>query len=267
MSSFSVKEISKNGKVKYSSRCKQCHCEYERERYQMKKAFIEERKTKCLKCGESRKYVLDFHHIDPSTKSFTIGRIKKSSLEAIENEIDKCIVLCANCHREFHHINEEYGVSLEDYLNQKIEMKDFLSDEELDEVREEIKKHKTSLMNKSYLQDIKNGTLEKAFQDDFSDKNLIKSSTRNQINHCANCGKTISYSAIRCVECSNKARRIVERPSKEQLFVDICSKPIISVAEQYGVSDNTIRKWCRHYGLPYKRTDIARIKEQFPPLI
>lgn len=58
---------------------------------------------KCVKCGYN-KYAgaLDFHHLDPSKKDFTIARRKNCSLETIKPELDKCILLCRNCHAELH---------------------------------------------------------------------------------------------------------------------------------------------------------------------
>lgn len=104
------------GNQKYRGYCKECANALERERYQKKKHFIDSQKCQCAKCGDTRTYVLDFHHKDKDEKEFTIGRLKKGSLELIQNEINKCAVLCANCHREFHFLEKEQGISLEDYL-------------------------------------------------------------------------------------------------------------------------------------------------------
>lgn len=54
-------------------------------------------------CGDTRWYVLDFHHL--RDKSFAISEVisKGVSLETIKSEIEKCITLCANCHRELHY--------------------------------------------------------------------------------------------------------------------------------------------------------------------
>lgn len=58
----------------------------------------------CVRCGYS-KYLgaLDFHHRDPAQKDFGFGktRMRKWS-KTIEAELDKCDLLCANCHREVH---------------------------------------------------------------------------------------------------------------------------------------------------------------------
>jgi hypothetical protein len=53
----------------------------------------------CARCGyNSHPAALQFNHIDPSKKSFNIGENKRKSLESILLEIEKCEVLCANCH-------------------------------------------------------------------------------------------------------------------------------------------------------------------------
>jgi transcription elongation factor Elf1 len=83
-----------------------------------KKRFDEYKKTfKCVKCDEARYYVLDFHHIDPIKKEYGISSISKYSLERIKKEIEKCVVLCSNCHREFHHLEREQKITIKQYLN------------------------------------------------------------------------------------------------------------------------------------------------------
>lgn len=74
--------------------------------------FINSFKTPCVKCGESRFYVIDFHHVDPNQKLFSIsdGQKAHKSKEEVINEIKKCVCLCKNCHKEFHYF---YGVKSE----------------------------------------------------------------------------------------------------------------------------------------------------------
>ena len=54
----------------------------------------------CAWCRFKHPCVLQFHHIDPETKSFDISSVyqKNRSWSEIEAEIDKCIILCGNCH-------------------------------------------------------------------------------------------------------------------------------------------------------------------------
>ena len=55
------------------------------------------------KCGESDPACLDFHHAgDNKEKNVSILVNSSSSIKTIENEINKCIVLCSNCHRKKH---------------------------------------------------------------------------------------------------------------------------------------------------------------------
>lgn len=57
----------------------------------------------CSRCPEKDKRCLDFHHTDPSKKDETISRlIRAGSKKRLEEEMKKCIVLCANCHRKEH---------------------------------------------------------------------------------------------------------------------------------------------------------------------
>lgn len=54
----------------------------------------------CQCCGEVESVSLDFHHIDPQSKSFGLGLGKWStSFDRIRAEMEKCLLLCSNCHR------------------------------------------------------------------------------------------------------------------------------------------------------------------------
>jgi len=73
----------------------------------------------CLKCGENRNHLLDFHHVDPNQKDFQISQGERYGWKRIKEEIDKCIVLCSNCHRDFHYQEKQTGMNIEDYLKTK----------------------------------------------------------------------------------------------------------------------------------------------------
>jgi len=56
--------------------------------------------SECMDCGLSDPRVLQFHHRDPTLKKGSISRMTKNgySLKKLKEEIDKCDILCANCH-------------------------------------------------------------------------------------------------------------------------------------------------------------------------
>lgn len=61
------------------------------------------RTLSCVLCGESEPCCLDFHHKDPSQKEYSISSAPRhKSFKKIMIEIEKCVVLCSNCHRKVH---------------------------------------------------------------------------------------------------------------------------------------------------------------------
>lgn len=71
-------------------------------RRKIKAMAIEYKGGRCQLCGYQRyQGALELHHIDRTTKSFGIGdKGYTRSWEKVKAELDKCALLCANCHRE-----------------------------------------------------------------------------------------------------------------------------------------------------------------------
>lgn len=57
----------------------------------------------CEKCGEDNFFKLEFHHIDDNDKEYNFADIKYLKWSTIEKEINKCMLLCRNCHMELHY--------------------------------------------------------------------------------------------------------------------------------------------------------------------
>lgn len=71
----------------------------------LKHKLIEHKGGKCERCGYNKcEGALQFHHLDPSQKDFTISQrnLGITSIDIFYQEVDKCILLCANCHAEEH---------------------------------------------------------------------------------------------------------------------------------------------------------------------
>lgn len=76
----------------------------------LKQQMVEYKGGCCQKCGYNR-YIgaLEFHHINPEEKDFNPSHLKKYTMDSrVTEELDKCLLLCSNCHRETHfEINEK----------------------------------------------------------------------------------------------------------------------------------------------------------------
>ena len=87
-----------------SSYCKDCNRQLVSERQQLlKKRAVEYKGGRCTRCGYDR-YIgsLEFHHLDPESKEFDLADFHSTDFESVKAELDKCLLLCANCHREEH---------------------------------------------------------------------------------------------------------------------------------------------------------------------
>jgi hypothetical protein len=101
---------------------KEKQAEYQRKHYQGNKEYYKqkanERKValrewfqefkatlKCGRCEENHPACLDFHHKDPAEKEFALYQALQRGLgkKKILAEIEKCEILCSNCHRKHHY--------------------------------------------------------------------------------------------------------------------------------------------------------------------
>ena len=92
-----------------ASRCLKCYNEYKITRkYAHKDRAIEYLGGKCSNCdGVFPRVVYDFHHLDPTQKEFKVNQIVQRHWKGLKIELDKCTLLCANCHRIEHSALQE----------------------------------------------------------------------------------------------------------------------------------------------------------------
>ena len=85
--------------------CKSCHRNRMRKkRREFKLDYIAYLGGICLRCGyKEHPAAMDFHHIDPSQKEFHLGKYQNKLNDKVRKELDKCVLLCANCHRILHY--------------------------------------------------------------------------------------------------------------------------------------------------------------------
>ena len=171
---------------------------------------------KCQCCGYDKCITaLEFHHLDPKEKDFNFGSNSNRSWQNTRDEIQKCILVCANCHREIH-----FGL-------------------------------------------IDNNSLKSSFSEEKAQEidKLVEMVKTKKVSYCKFCGKEVWPGNDCCPSCASINQRKVERPSREELKNKIRDLSFLKIGSEYGVSDNTIRKWCIAYNLPSKKKDIKQYSD------
>ena len=85
-------------------RCTQCRSDkVSQRRKKVKVLLVDYKGGKCEKCDYNKCIAaLEFHHLDPSKKEFGVSNGNTMTLEKMKIEVDKCILVCSNCHKEIH---------------------------------------------------------------------------------------------------------------------------------------------------------------------
>lgn len=88
---------------------------YWAKQYKIRKLMaIEYKGGKCQKCGYDKcPAAMEFHHRNPDNKEFDWTKIRRKKWEMVLTELDKCDLLCANCHRETHYDSELWKAVVE----------------------------------------------------------------------------------------------------------------------------------------------------------
>jgi len=94
----------RNNKPRKFSYCKICDSNRVKKNQKDNKLFaVSYKGNKCERCGYDKCLgSLHFHHKNPFEKDFGISEFKKIDRKKLIEELDKCILLCANCHGEIH---------------------------------------------------------------------------------------------------------------------------------------------------------------------
>ena len=106
----------KDRKAKYYQDNKEKLLEYQKERYKKLATSLQDWKNtlKCSMCGMNDSACLDFHHSNPKDKETGVIRQSSKGLSKVLEELRKCVVVCANCHRKAHAYNIETDPKVDD---------------------------------------------------------------------------------------------------------------------------------------------------------
>lgn len=98
----------------------------------------------------------------------------------------------------------------------------------------------------------------------YSKYDAEKPSTLIKKFYCPDCGAEITRGAERCKKCAIEKRKL-EHPvpiTREDLKQRIRKESFVSIGKDFQVTDNSVRKWCKKYGLPSKKQDIKQISDE-----
>lgn len=202
----------KTARYHLSENNKKCTVRASTERKKQKVVDIKNlRGGKCQNCNYNKCFgALEFHHINPLEKEFGVSKTKGLSPIKLVEEINKCLLLCANCHREFH-----AGVLDINHLQVPI-----ITTEELN----------------NYLSfRLQRGLIN-------AEQNRPK---REKAKYYCSCGELKSDKRSKdCQKCHGMGKIIKIPISKEELSKIVWEKPIPQIAKDLNVCVMTVDKWC-----------------------
>jgi len=230
-------------------------------RRRLKLKAIEYKGGKCAECGYDKSHsALQFHHLDPAKKDFSISAVKSSSWENIKPELDKCILLCANCHLEEH---EKQRLDKSSYeKNELLKLRQEIKIERVcSNCQKQFKVHETATSTMctkclNHFKGIKIGNgrrRDRPTPDALQE--LINTKSISDIAKQYGCGGTTIRRfchelAITTPSKSVLAERMaiqktkINWPSDESLSELVFKKPLSHLAKTFGVSDKSIKKHC-----------------------
>jgi predicted transcriptional regulator len=239
---------------------------------------------KCCLCGYCKcSAALDLHHKDPSQKEIQFGKVIANPRAWIKivAELRKCVLVCANCHREIHRglatVPPNAPQFDESYLSKPSVDQIFVPTSEMDacpicnsskpvlyktcskkcaalivgtiqwEKFDVLSMKKSGMSNRQIASligcsdtAISKRLMKLGFQSTFEEAEILM---------CQHCKvEPVKHGRRFCSDvCWQKFRRRVERPPKEDLLKMVSEMSYKAVGRVFGVSDNAVRKWIKHY--------------------
>ena len=240
-----IKECPKHGMTEHvlipngNYKCKECRKNAVLDiRRRNKIKLVEYKGGKCEICGYNKCIdALEFHHLNPNEKDFGVSCGDTRSIEKLKAEVDKCIMVCANCHREIH--------------AKEREEKRLLRHEE-EKKKEEIYFENNPKKEKIDLNDIINDVNAKIPKKDIAKKNGVSVKVIKTL---------LKKNGIEYNESHTNITSTITVDDFVQQFKKYGS--FSQLSNYYGVSDNAIRKWCRRNDIPWKKEDIIKFVKNY----
>jgi len=207
-----------------------------RRRRALKEQGVEYKGGKCQRCGYDKCVnALQFHHLDPNEKEYSLSSTTRN-WEKTKKELDKCILLCANCHAEDHY---------KEYQEEALRQEQILNTISIEKLKKDTNK---KFLNKKYNIYNKCKNCSKLTNNDqFCSVSCFTTHKKNNCKktECKGCGKLfgLSNNKFFCSkECSIKNKSKIDWPNKENLQKMFNTMPIVKIAKLLKVSDQAVHK-------------------------
>lgn len=230
-------------------------------RRKMKSNIVECMGGCCISCGYNKcNEALELHHLDPTKKEFTIGSIRANprSWKIISQELDKCVLLCSICHKEYH-----AGVRILPNIFSKFDIERFttLNDKSLTKICK-VCENKTSSYNTTCSSNCAAKLTGYINWGEWDLENLLQNNNWNKtkVADIINCstGSILKRMKKLNIQPPIKEKRI--KPPIEILIDMITNIGYSATGRKHNVSDNAIRKWVKSAG--YDTKTFKKIKDR-----
>lgn len=231
-------------------------------RREIKRKAIEYKGGACYKCGYNECVAaLTFHHLDPSKKDFQISSNSIRNWKTIEAELDKCILVCQNCHCKIHHDERQPTLKIQEeelrLLESKIKRGKRRRDFTCDFCNAPMKKYKSwETKNNFCSRDCKVKYFNIGWPSDDEILNMYEKYGAKQLAKNLNRSLSAVYVKVRRIKKekygsknARPAQRKVVRPSKEELQKLLWEMSLTKIGKKFGLSDKAISKWVSAYEL------------------
>lgn len=208
-------------------------------RHRVKAAIVKAFGNSCYICGRTfSPKIYELHHINPRLKEFHVSH-STHSIPSVINECKKCILVCPTCHRLITLEEVMVPITLKSNFNSEVFVKEY------DRLKPIKSKLPQVLTKEKLINHLKSGNSLTQIGNIYH----IKMQTVSK--YCA------LYN-INPSDYKTTLNKVLDRVTLKKL---IRTKSFVSIGKQYGVTDNAIRKLCKKYNLPYKKTVINSINE------
>lgn len=250
--------------------CKKCRRQFQA--VYRKRRCLAHLGNKCNRCGRNDIDVLTFHHKDPKTKSYNIAEwisgVRKISFEEAKKELDKCEILCFNCHKLEHTEHRELKEFIP-YLTQQQRRElesDIITDDELETIIDNPEAVRDILMEVDEIPVTSTKTIARRVQSKLRLPNSIKKAEEKananldkqpggalglvsiyEERVCCYCGEqfTTPSGSMRlfCSDyCKEQARDDAVDCGEEELFDYLSLHGFMLTGAVYKMKENTIRQ-------------------------